>query len=524
MNSIFINDYDFEVAAAAALLLVLFQLVPSARLLTKTVYREASFAWVRGVARAGGFMIYIKPRTIFRATCLWIEAELLDPRPKRPERFEFGNDRKYRETCEDYRSELGAWRRSARERLSELLDDTASTRAIIPVETCFDLYKAEEGIRRYFDARGTRYRKLGVDAYTFVSMVEVAEGFIAPLHLITGLYSHFDEDWRPIIRAYGRTFGRTDDPMKASIRGLQLFLFDCWLMWGPSIPIGTCDRWKGVKLVQFGYGDENNSISLLNRDAAGADNAFLPPRTDNGGNAPMARRARVRGRLAWIPAVAHPDICPAQQPVFNRNGGQLVLQETDMRPAGGTAEQVARRYYSAYIWVCFVLCDLEGSPLHRAEPWRNMVTFFEHGNLAEDYTYDALKAHLITKSCLSIERMLDAEKDISLRYGCAIDDCGCGAPIEWPPPPGEAIGELMRKEERFIRLRDAGRLSLEPPKGSHGVYSACGLPPLLDGYLDSLEIADAADKLAAEKRAAGKRLAAEKLAAADLAVADEVAQ
>ena len=195
-----------------------------------------------------------------------------------------------------------------------------------------------------------------------------------------------------------------------------------------------------------------------------------------------------------------------------------------MRPAGGTAEQVARRYYSAYIWVCFVLCDVAGSPLHRDEPWRNMVTFFEHGNLAEDYTYDALKAHLITKSCLSIERMLDAEKDISLRYGCAIDDCGCGAPIEWPPPPGEAIEELIRKEERLIKLRDAGRLSMESPKGSHGVYSACGLPLLLDRYLDSLEVADTADKLAVEKRAASKRIAAEKLAAADLAAADEVAQ
>jgi hypothetical protein len=522
VNSI-ISDYEIEVAATGVLLFVLFQWVPSARLLTKTVYRKVPFAWIRGAVRASSFMIHIKPRTIYRATCLWIEAELLVPRPRRPERFGVLSDEQDNQVHKDYLSDLRRWRTKATGRLTEVVDDTASTRALIQVDTCFELYEAEERIRRYFRARGKRYRKLGVDAYTFVSMVEVAEGFVAPLHLITGLVSRFDDDWRPIIRAYGRSFGRIDDPMKASIRGLQLFLFDCWLMWGPSIPIGTCHRWEGVRLMQFGYGDENNSISLLSSGAGSSSSTFLPRKSENGGDAPMARRARIRGRLAWLPAVEHPGICAAQQPVFNRDGGKLVLRETHMQPAGGTADEIARRYYSAYIWVCFVLCDMAGKPLHRDEPWRNMVTFFEHGNLAEDYTYAALKAHLVTKSCLSLELMLNAEEGISLRYGCATDDCGCGKPIEWPPP-GEAIKDLMEKEDKFITLRDAGRISLEPPRASHEVYSACGLPLLVDHYFDSLEADDEADKRKAEKRAASNGPAAGNHAAASLATADEVAR
>src|ERR1700733_10285680 len=83
------------------------------------------------------------------------------------------------------------------------------------------------------------------------------------MHLVPGVLARYEEDWGPVIDAFGRAVVNSDDDFRYSAaRELQLFIFDCWLMWGPSIPICTCPEWHGEVALQYGFGDEDNSLIL----------------------------------------------------------------------------------------------------------------------------------------------------------------------------------------------------------------------------------------------------------------------
>ncbi len=463
-----VNDYRMVVLILAILGALVLYLLPAAKLLTRTVYRHKQFRHLRAAGKALLFLYRIRPRAIYRAACLWIEADLLEPRPTRP-------TNKVPEALQKYKDDSAEWTKRAAQRLGEVADESKQQSAAIKVSTCFQIYRAEEDIGRYFNARGKGSRFTDPKPKVFVSLVEVDEGFIAPLHFLGGLLSHFDEDWQPVINDYGRVLANSPDVVTKDIRGLQTYLFDCWLMWGPSIPIGTCTHWQGPKQLQFGYGDEGNSIALRHRDPGRLDPLALPTAV-GGGHTTLAVQAKAVGRLIWAPAADSSDLCPVQQPKLNGTRDKLIFEaENVTAPRGGDLEVVSRQYYSAYIWVSFVLCDLEGHPLP-GDPWRNMLTFFEHGNLAEEYTYEIMKKHLTRKAYATIERILTEEPDLSLRYGCATDDCGCGKPLAYPPPDGSSIKDMVQKESHEARL------VLDPPVGAGDIYTAHGLPKLLQEY------------------------------------------
>ena len=105
--------------------------------------------------------------------------------------------------------------------------------------------------------------------------------------------------------------------------------------------------------------------------------------------------------------------------------------------AGGSAEEGAARYYSAYLWVMFVICDDRGTPLYRSEPWRGLLPFFEHANIAEEQSMAMLERHLILKTVSSVQRLLRELPRLQLRFVCAIDDSGCGSNLLCPQPQGQ---------------------------------------------------------------------------------------
>ena len=163
----------------------------------------------------------------------------------------------------------------------------------------------------------------------------------------------------------------------------------------------------------------------------------------------------------------------------------MVMVASQILPHRELREDRTRCYYSAYIWVAFVLCDEAGRPLHD-EPWRNLLTFFEHGNLAEPNTYEALKLQLAAKVHSSLDLILKRQKHITVRYACAIDDCGCGRPIACSPPKGQAIKDLLFKNHRRLALvhhdRFAHRIVPTGPAAPHDIYSACQLSEIVDRY------------------------------------------
>jgi GNAT superfamily N-acetyltransferase len=455
---------------------------PAFGLLTRTVYRNAPLGRTRALIRVLRFSTFgIRRASFYHAACLWTEVGLLRPRPARPDRYECDSDEEYRAQYDEYRVQRKEWLRAARRQLGNLMAGAGDKPRKIVVPTCFDLFRNEDEIRRYFVVRSADSPASEDASVAFHSRVEVTEGFIAPLHLLAGLISHAGDEWKPVLDNYGAIMVRPADPLDYDVRALQTFLFTCWLLWGPSIPICTCDQWTGRSHLQFGYGDENNSIPL--RIEVG-DHPYTDPWPpaggQHGGYPVLAVQASVTGRIMWAQDVGVRGFTPAQQPSGAGHKQLLLLADGVDRP-GGTPAMVAQRYYSAYIWVIFLICDQQGRPLER-DRWRNMLTFFEHGNIAEEYTFDALKRQLAHKARFSIERILRDEPTLTLRYACAIDESGCGSRIEYPPPAGRSIKDIVFDSGWAEGLDRDGvrRVHAEPP--TDGSYSACHLPEVLAEY------------------------------------------
>jgi GNAT superfamily N-acetyltransferase len=478
-----LQDGSIVVAAAAAVVAFLLYTWSALTLLTRTVYRNAFLGRIRALIRVIRFMTFGVGRpSMYRAACMWAEGELLRPRPEIPDRYRYKSDEEYRRDSAEYKLDRREWLKSARRQLGNLMSGAPDTTRKIVVPTCFDLFKNEDEIRRYFVARSADRYAFDDHVGAFHSRVEVTEGFIAPLHLLAGLLSHADDDWKPILDTYGTIMVRASDPLEYGIRSFQTFLFQCWLLWGPSIPVCTCDQWTGHSHLQFGYGDENNSIPLRIESGEYAYASPWPPRVGPQGGYPvLAVQASVTGRITGSPDIGERGFTPAQQPPGGPDAMQLVLVADGIDRPGGTPAMVAQRYYSAYLWVIFLICDEHGQPLE-PDRWRNLLTFFEHGNIAEEYTYDALKRQLAHKARYSIERILRDEPTLTVRYACAIDDSGCGSPIAFPPPTGKSIKDIVFDSGWAARLNRDGlrRVYGEPP--ADGSYSTCHLPEVLAEY------------------------------------------
>jgi hypothetical protein len=156
----------------------------------------------------------------------------------------------------------------------------------------------------------------------------------------------------------------------------------------------------------------------------------------------------------------------------------------------------------------FAMCDLSGAPLYRSEPWRGLLPFFEHANIAEEQAMEMLQRHLVVKTLTSVLRLLRELPRLQLRLVCAIDESGCGCELLCPPPRGQSVGSMMREvigtHEMFADLRPGGglssRLHLSPVQvdasgavvgvWEEGNYSSCHLPQLIGGYYEFLAAAD----------------------------------
>lgn len=298
----------------------------------------------------------------------------------------------------------------------------------------------EDAWQRYFDA----LRRIGCSEAATLACVRVSQGFIAPQFLVAGLLSRFDDDWRPVLDAYEHSI----PPLRsrsALFGSLQASQWNCWLVWGPSIPICACSQWQGEVAYQYGYGDENNSLPLLEP----ADDAAAPvlaplvaTLADEGRSAkPLALVARLR----WAPhflggpaevgpvprhddelddgdesghraevgvhasrrplALAQANLCRAQAEHTQHSDG-LVLQREHAEPPADDA----RVYFSAYLWMMFLVAlatpdadtpdagpqrlrrqtypPLPRRPAQRvrvrdAHLWEDLLPVFVHGNIAD---------------------------------------------------------------------------------------------------------------------------------------------
>jgi hypothetical protein len=299
----------------------------------------------------------------------------------------------------------------------------------------------------YFDALRERDgAALAEDEVGSLARIDVQWGFIAPQFLVAGLMSRFDDDWRPVLGVYRQSLPKPG-ARDGGFANLQASQWNCWLVWGPSVPICRCLQWGGHYAFQYGYGDENNSLPLLDTQAGPGESVLDELAQQIVQQGQGAGVAKLTGRLRWgpyllraadaadgaaplvdadddgfddiDPADDDPDQPPArplrklvladaQAALLCGDGlthaghsDGLLLELHELQPAAAP-----RAYFSAYFWLMFLVAGpLQGDagprllwrrrwpdwpepPADRAavravQLWRDLLPVFVHANVAD---------------------------------------------------------------------------------------------------------------------------------------------
>lgn len=521
------------------------------------------------------------PVTAFEAALLQTEIDILKPEDEKPRRFgprarpdmaggvqgyteisfagdltRYGAAEEKRLTArDDLFRKLVDWkaeerRAEARTKASKrtrAATDAIIERPVIEIDNPAVIDSARQTIARYFIA-GKSLGETFPDE--FQSFVKLQDGFFAPLFLIAGLMTRFDQDWNGIIKGYGMLLTGSTNLASRELVELQSFEFNCWLLWGPSIPACHCECWQtkagrsnpehDSMFYQYGFGDENNSIDVLVEGGRSTDfrkkiaplfkQPFAPgaDRSDDAPRVVAAFPTWLLGKINYGPALDENHCCQAQNAVRDPTGGRIylaldrheigALKPGERKPVTDPGSQ----YYSAYLWIMFVVCKSDGTPLHAGEKqeWRNLLPFFEHGNIADATTMQTLKEGLAIKALNALKEVLsrpsDRARGLIIRYACAFDHSNCTDPegMLFPHGPQTAQQEgapLFRtgrrdhddvRHVRPTRIADLfetmarwdlmlsreiadGRLILPSAGGDWAFrddYSACHLPDAIETF------------------------------------------
>ncbi len=363
---------------------------------------------------------------------------------------------------------------------------TREERPTIEFDTCFDLYNARDAFKRYFNALPSAVEK------AFVCRVQIDHGFLAPLHLLTGLIDQFQSDWPKVIEAFG-------DDVRAGAGGgrhpaLQTSMFNIWLLWGPSIPLCKCEQFTAGTAVQYGYGDENNSVPLFfsrapdaRQEVENAVKAFHPEH----GLPPIAVPAAVTATPFYGKGLTN--VSKAQQSLVKY---PVVLRHPQVTRLNATPDEC---YYTSYVWVMFVLTDATGRPLYRDEPWRALYPLFEHTNIANVDAYATPKRQLARKAVATIASLSGRPDGPGPRfaYACAFDAAACSLDgkdrLVVPAPENERLRDEMSRllKGEFMGAPGIFNLNADPTDEAKriivGNFSACHLPDIISAYYTEVE-------------------------------------
>jgi hypothetical protein len=346
-------------------------------------------------------------------------------------------------------------------------------------------------------------------------------GALAPQYLLAGLMSQFQDNWTDVIDSYVMVGSQATnlDRVKAS-------QWICWLVWGPSIPLCTCEHWKPSSALQFGYGDENNSLP-----------AYLPTppeamRTLMRDAAYGERRAieveKVKGRLTWGPFRfdSAGTFAQAQARLTRHHDGRANVIHTDgllLNVETFKARPLRRDeplYFTSYIWLMFWVAGrrngqddlplrVNDDPLPKPTAdvlansdivsdqllWKDLMPVFVHANIFDPVVLKFQKGMLI-ENALHLLRQVFAARTAPLEFHlvCASDYSGCGCDIDYPPPAGESLTGLLQR--RLEEIKDSEpelyKATSVPvpgkpiPPAFRAFLSACHLPEMMERYYEFL--------------------------------------
>lgn len=382
--------------------------------------------------------------------------------------------------------------------LRQIFDSDEKIKKIL-IKNCFSIHNQLDKIKKYLEAMNGESR--------FFCYVEIEEGFIAPLYLIAGPLHYFEEDWPKFIQEYKDSIVEEDKINYFNNPHLRTFkssIFTTWIGWGPSIPVCSCNRWEGQVTFQYGFGDENNSIPILIPD----DEQVRTQYTDKFFNDEnhIVKNARVTAKLELISKSTSSSriekIAKAQAELRDPARPEIVL--TDVKSSIPSA---STNYYSAYLWVLFGITNRENleafkkTILDSSNPkinqknsndskiktiWRDMLPFFEHVNIADQYSYSKQKkifACQVLESLKVIYLDLPIEKrdEIKFVYFCALDDCNCSS--------GILASKALRQEsikdilQNFTRQKQSSEIETKIQNliiWDRDILPACELPYIIN--------------------------------------------
>lgn len=305
----------------------------------------------------------------------------------------------------------------------------AQSTPVYEIANCTALIGDElsEAAQRYFDFFDTPKAKkaFGIPEGTlsWVMKISIAEAYITPTCLLTGLLSKYEENWSEFIKRFVSTacIAENEKQPYKDIMSNELYFTFAWLLWGPSYELSYKNHWAG--LCQISYGDESNSVPAV----ATADNGTLQRLSDR----LKANEKERYGELVNATVSIHENkwyyrnlrntINPENSYFYNKvEDGSLsfAVQLDDFIPC---ESYKAHKYYcTAYVWILFELDDPESFSF---QPEKS-VAFFEHSNLTDHATYEFLIETLVDKCFKHFATVFGDEKYTgrNYRYVCAMND------------------------------------------------------------------------------------------------------
>ncbi|GFO62804.1 hypothetical protein M1B72_19595 [Geomonas paludis] len=478
-------------AVATAFFYLLWFLLPPVRLVWRCLSIQENLPVLNTLKACYDSAWPFRPAMFRRQMRLWLELRLLHPKPRRePKWFFDAKTKRYQLQYDDtaYRQEVAEWKRSTRAKFGAL--KIKEREPVIEVVDVFRLNDEEtkDGIKQYLLAVSELRLSLDEQA-SFLCSVKIEHGFLLPLNLLAGLMSRFADDWDPIISCYDRMANRAFSPQ-------QMTIFNLWLLWGPSVPICSCDQWNGPVTLQYGFGDENNSVRVRVRDER-KEQLLADLRkavAARSSTAHPALHASITGRL-WPPSsFFQGEICGAQQELLNPDREAFILEYEGHSVIGNPAS--SRLFYTGYVWALFVV-GREQKPTGEQvcqEPWLHVIPFFEHGNIVDESCYNMAKLQLALKVINFVKTSGHLEADpglapLRLWYVCALDDSGCGRDIE-VVPKGKSIRGILDELLSESEHRPLKKRIITDDRGYCQFLSGCHLSKVVSGLFDT--IADSA--------------------------------
>ena len=473
---------------ATGLFYLLYCYLPVIRLVWRCLSVEERFPIWNTLKAFGDSFWPVKPKIFRKQMRLWLELRILYPKPQPELGWYFDNaSKRYQLEFDDvgFRRALAVWRRNIGGRFGALKLD--ETEPVIEVQDVFRLNDdaTKHKIKHYLLAVADLDLSSDEGA-SFLCNVKVNEGFLLPLNLLAGLMSRFSDDWDPIISSYSQM-------ASDSFSNQQISIFNLWLLWGPSVPICTCDQWSGPVTLQYGFGDENNSVRVRVRDQTKEQllaefNKVMEARKNT---AYPALHASITGKL-WPPSsFVQGDICGAQHELLNPDREAFILEYKSHTVIGNPMG--SSLFYTAYVWAMFVVGRDTKPQIDeiRKAPWLHVIPFFEHANIVDEATYKMAKLQLANKILCFVKQSRQLEPDaasppLRLWYVSAIDESGCGHSIE-VLQRGKTIrtilDELLRESE-FKSIKDR---IITTDKSFAEVLSGCRLSKVISELFDQIE-------------------------------------